>query len=326
MYIREPMPGIPADPYWPTAAQWLRNEYGVQPADAPRIGLIGVPLSQSSAQPAAQHMTPYLFRQNLDRFACFGAGVGPERPRAVHLSEEVRASDLGTFEIGHLHNVEAQAFLKDEFSRLSKTDLPDLLFCIGGDDAVMRPVLTGLHADPGRVGLLMLDSHHDVRVGYRNQGPHNGAAVRYMIEEDGLKGSNVVQIGIAPFGNSPIYRKYCDDHGFTIVEAGPARREGFAACVKRHLDQLAGRVDTIVVDIDVDVLDSNFGPGSPGARPGQIAPWELHEACFVIGEHEAVSTLIVVEIDKTMDAFGTGMDNACVCFLQAACGLSARSR
>nr|WP_269751146.1 arginase family protein [Acuticoccus mangrovi] len=320
------MPGIPGDPAWPTAAEWLRGDYGEQPASAPHIGVIGVPLSQSSAPPAAQHMTPALFRQHLERFACFGAGVGITDPRSVYLSEEVRASDLGTLEIGHLHNVPAQEKIKTEFTELAARGVPDLLFCIGGDDAVMRPVLTGLHEDPGRIGLMMLDSHHDVRLGYRNQGPHNGAAVRFMIEEDGLLGSNVVQIGIAPFGNSPVYRRYCDEHGFTIVEAGPARREGFAACVARHLDQLAERVDTIIVDIDVDVLDAGYGPASPGARPGQIAPWELHEACNVIGAHPAVSTLIVVEVDKTMDLFGTGLDNACVCFLQAACGLAVRPR
>jgi formiminoglutamase len=80
----------------------------------------------------------------------------------------------------------------------------------------------------------------------------------------------------------------------------------------------------VVVDIDLDVIEAGYSPACPGARPGCLAPWELHEACLAIGNHPKVRALCLVEVDPTLDPFGTGVDNVCLCLLHVAAGLSTR--
>jgi arginase family enzyme len=87
--------------------------------------------------------------------------------------------------------------------------------------------------------------------------------------------------------------------------------------VERHLSELAARVDVIVVDIDLDVIEAGYGPACPG---------EVHEACLAIGKEAKVRALCLVEVDPTLEAFGTGVDNVCLCLLHAAAGLSRRGR
>jgi formiminoglutamase len=94
--------------------------------------------------------------------------------------------------------------------------------------------------------------------------------------------------------------------------------------VRAQLDRLAESVEHLYVDLDVDVLDSAFVPGGPGARPGGLAPWELLEAAVEAGRHPAVRVVDITEVDATADVGGRTVDIAAQCLLSAAAGLAAR--
>ncbi len=198
---------------------------------------------------------------------------------------------------------------------------PDLILLIGGDNSITRPALKGLTLDLHRAGLLTLDAHHDVREFYA--GPTNGTPVRGLIE-DGLPGNHIVQIGVGAFTNSSVYRSWVDERGITVVTAAEARMEGVGPCVERLLNTLARKCDVLFVDLDLDVLDSVFVPGCPGARPGGLSPSELHDAALAAGRHKKVIGIDIVEVDASRDPMGTSVDNAALCLLHAAAGLVMR--
>ncbi len=320
----------PQDPHWPRASWWLEGRYADGlPSDAPLLAVLGAPLSQASHAGNNCPEAPAMVRAALGRFSPYAAGVSWPEPRNVDLGA-VRPVDLGDVAIGDLDNVAAQAEIAGAVAALpnhpSLARDPDLLVVVGGDDAVIRPVINGLGCDLKRAGLLTLDAHHDVRVYYRNMGPHNGAPVRGLID-DGLPAANVIEVGISSFGNSAFYRGWCEDRGITVVGAAAARDEGVGPCVARHLEALAGRADVIFVDFDLDVLDSAFAPGSFGARPGGLASWELHQAAFAAGSHPKVKGICIVEVDPALDDHAcTTVDNAALCLLHAAAGLALRER
>jgi formiminoglutamase len=147
--------------------------------------------------------------------------------------------------------------------------------------------------------------------------------VRGLID-DGLPGEHVVQIGIGSFTNSRVHREWAERQGITAVQVARARFEEVGSCVTRHLDLLATRCDRVWVDLDVDVLDSAFVPGCPGARPGGLLPWELHAAALAAGRHPVVAAVDITEVDATADARAVTVDNAALCLLHAAAGLAAR--
>ncbi|MCG8509363.1 MAG: arginase family protein [Rhodospirillales bacterium] len=317
----------PKDPYWPKASEWLRGDLTENATDEETLfAVLGAPISQASVAPNGCHLTPSSVRQALSRFSPFAAGVGWPEPRNFDLST-IAPVDLGDVETIDLDNLGAQKKLKQAIeswpqdSRLPR--LPDLTVFIGGDDCVMLPIMTGYPVDLDKMGLLTLDAHHDVRAYYRNQGPHNGSPVRGLIDE-GLPGKNVIEIGMSSFGNSVTYRGYCEEQGITVIGANAARAEGVGACVERNLQILAEYCDIIFVDFDHDVIELGFGPACGGARPGGLAPWEVHQAAFAAGANAKVRGLFIVEIDPAIDPQGTGADNGALSLLHAAAGLLAR--
>ena len=301
------MAGI-EDPQWPRASAWLSS--GTRRPGAPLLAVLGAPLSQASISPSGAHHTPAALRAALRRFSTFCAL--PEG--GVDLTD-VDAVDLGDLDLAGMPNEEAQQAVAEAVARVQA----DLLVLLGGDNSITRPAVRARMARLDRAGVLTLDAHHDVR-GF-HAGPTNGTPIRGLIA-DGLPGTNVVQIGIGEFTNSRAYRTWADERGITTITATEARAAGVEACVRAHLDRLAERCDAVWVDLDVDVLDSAFAPGCPGARPGGLAPWELHAAARAAGMHPAVSGLDIVEVDATIP--GPTVDTAALCLLSAAAGLALR--
>lgn len=294
------------DPLWPRASAWL----GSGGPDAP-LAVLGAPLSATSISPSGAHATPTAVRQALRRFTTYHAGLDTDL-------EAVPAADLGDVPLAGLDVTAALAAIAASVADVAAP----LLVVLGGDNAVTRPAMAARLGDALPTGgLLTLDAHHDVR-GY-HAGITNGTPVRGLLA-DGLDGRNVVQIGIGALTNSRAYRDWCGQRGVTAVGVDQARVAGLGACVRRHLDALASRCGALWVDLDVDVLDSAFAPGCPGARPGGLLPGELFAAARAAGAHPAVVGVDIVEVDATADPDGRTVDIAAQCLLEVAAGLAAR--
>ncbi len=308
------------DPQWPRASEWLAGG-GSSDSAAPLLAVLGAPLAQASISPSRADTTPPAVRAALRRYSTLAALPGGA---TVDLAE-VAVEDLDDLDLSGMDNEEAQQLVGAGVAEVWDGPLleraADLLVVLGGDNAVTRPALRASVVELGRAGLLTLDAHHDVR-GF-HAGPTNGTPVRGLID-DGLPGSQVVQIGIGTFTNSPAYRAYCDDAGIAVITAADARSAGVRASVARSLDALARTCDQIYVDLDVDVLDAAFAPGCPGARPGGIAPEELVDAAFEAGRHPKVVAVDIVEVDAEADVGGITVDVAAQCLLAVAAGLAHR--
>ena len=322
-------PGVAEDPEWPLASAWLNGElFEGNTEEARLLAVLGIPISQASIQPHGSHYTPAGVRGVMRNFSPFAAGVGWPEPRNVDLCE-IRPADLGDLPIVELDNVAAQAAALKAVQGLAGNPklprMPDLTVFLGGDDAIIRPAFKGLAGDLSRAGLMTLDAHHDVRVYYRNMGPHNGSPVRGLID-DGLPGGNIIEIGMSCFGNSAPYRRYCEEKGIKVIGVNSARERGVGPCVEEALAELAERCDEIFVDFDLDVIEKGYGPACGGARPGGLAPWEVHQAAWAVGNNPKVRGFCIVEVDPLIDPFDTGVENAALCLLHAAAGLAMRRR
>jgi len=295
-----------ADPLWPRASEWLASG---GPSGAARLAVVGVPLSRTSISPSGAHETPAAIRAALRRFATFHSS-------GVDLADSVHVTDHGDLEVADATVADADSRIATALTALGLE--ADLILLIGGDNALTRPAMRALL--PLRAsGLLTLDAHHDVR-GF-HAGATNGTPVRGLIE-DGL--SRITQLGIGALSNSAAYRSWCDDHGLTVVAVDEARGQ-VGPLVRRHLDLLAERCTDLYVDLDVDVVDSAFAPGCPGARPGGLAPHELLAAAFEAGRHPKVRAIDITEVDATRDPDGRTVDLAAMCLLSAAAGLGSRA-
>ena len=297
-----------ADPNWPRADVWLARE-----SPEPDVLVVGVPSSKASLSPSRADLAPLIVRERLHRFSTYHGELDVD-------FGQVKVRDMGNWPISELDRVP----LIGEVMRLAR-GLPaaDLTLFLGGDNAITRPLVGSRSDDLTRIGLITFDAHHDVRS--LDDGPTNGTPVRGLLEEHGLPGQNVVQIGIHSFANSQHYRSYCEQNGITTVTMDQVDRIGIRAAVDVALSQLSAVCETIYVDVDVDVLDRAFAPACPGSRPGGMTVRQLSAGVIRCAAHPAVRAMDFVEVDPEADIAGQTMDIMAHLLLSAVAGYATRS-
>lgn len=274
--------------------------------------MLGAPVHLGSISTGRCDLAPEAIRKALERYSTSDPEAGIDvRSLAV--------SDLGDLDLAGSPPGEALAPLSEAVR--SALAGADVLALLGGDNSITRPGCHGAAASLDRLGLLTLDAHHDLRD--LDEGLSNGNPVRALLA-DGLPGTNIVQIGIASFANSPAYTQVARDSGITVITIEGVRTKGIDASIREALDYLAERVDTVYIDIDIDVLDRAFAPGAPGSRPGGLTPLELFRAARICGEHPKVKVIDLVEVDPVTDIADATVLAAARCILSFASGVASR--
>jgi formiminoglutamase len=296
-----------SDPSWPKASLWLAGEHA-----EPELLVVGVPSSRASIGSSRADLAPQEVRHRFDRYSTFHGELGVD-------FGSVRVRDMGNWAISEK---EMEPMIP-EVMKLAES-LPDarMKLFIGGDNAITRPLVAVQAEDLSGVGLITFDAHHDVRT--LNHGPTNGTPIRGLIEEHGLAGSNVVQIGIHSFANSAPYRNYCDEVGISVVTAEQVEGIGMKAAVDVALSQLSAFCDKVYVDVDLDVLDRAFAPACPGARPGGLTVRQLSQGVTLCAAHPSVTALDFVEVDPTADVDHQTLDVLAHLILSAVAGYATR--
>ena len=272
------------DALWPRASSWL------QKADANsnyKIGLLGIPAHLTSISKTNAQLTPNAIREALQRYSTFSWTNG-------HDVRELSFADFGDVAEPDSPQGEARtAALSAEVAARS-----ELAIGLGGDNSVTYAMAKGVFGDQiGKAGLITFDAHHDLR-----DGVSNGSPVRRLIEEAGLNGKHVVQIGIADFSNSPAYAARAKELGITVIPRSALRGLSAAEVVAKAVAIAGAGGGDIHVDFDVDVCDRSVVPGCPAAAPGGISADEFRQFCFEVAKVAQVKSVDFTEIDASADS------------------------
>lgn len=298
---------LPTDPQWPRAAHWLER------ADSnPDLLVLGVPAHETSISPTNAHLTPAAVRAGLLRYSTF------------HITTGHDISDLNVYDAGDVDapdHFEGELRVADKVHSLALSN-DQLLVAIGGDNSITYSVMHSLFGDDLKnAGLITLDAHFDLR-----DGISNGSPVRRLIDA-GLRGENIVQIGINDFSNSPAYAALARDLGIRVIPRSALRTHDIAEVMRDAIDHLESRVSGIYVDIDVDVCDRSVVPACPAAAPGGLSADELRQAAFIAGNSASVRAIDLTEIDASKDsADERTVRLASLCLLEIAAGRLALRR
>jgi formiminoglutamase len=295
------------DPHWPRADVWLAQEH-----PDPEILVVGVPSSRASLSPSRADLSPLEVRDRLSRFSTFHGEWGVD-------FGGVTVRDEGNWAVADLDMHRMPEMVENLAAKLNRGPLSIYL---GGDNAITRPLARSLSGDRSRIGLITFDAHHDVRT--LDLGPTNGTPVRGLIDEDGLPGENVAQIGIHSFANSAEYRAYCDEQGITVLTVDDVSQRGIGSVVEDALTVVAVKTDAVHVDVDIDVLDRAYAPGCPGARPGGLTVRDLAEGVRRCARNPKVASIDLVEVDPEADRDGLTLDAMAHLMLSAVAGYAER--
>ncbi|HEV2080814.1 MAG TPA: agmatinase family protein [Brevundimonas sp.] len=273
-----------------------------------RVAIVGAPLNERSLTPGRCDLAPKAFRAVLPRFSTYDVETGLELTTAVH--------DAGDVPLKAVSPAAAFVPVRDAVAAQTGRDLTVL---IGGNNAITRP---GVHAlGLGRVGLLTLDAHFDLRDADR--GLTNGNPVQALLD-DGLDGRRISQIGLAPFANTRRAHEKAKAAGTSVRTAADCRAHGMAAMVTQELDRLSALCDAIYVDFDIDVIDRGQWPASPGARPGGVPVHDFFAATRVVGAHPKVRAVDLTEYDPSLEVGDLGSLTAGRWFCELLAGFQSR--
>ncbi len=307
------MSNLHHDPEWPRASAWLRGEF--KPEILGRaLTVLGVPLAKGSITPGRCDLAPDAIRNALARYSTYD------------FESEADVRTLDVYDLGDLPiaSLTPEAAFPQIAGAVVGALSKEVAVLLGGDNSITRPGVHGLATQVGgleNVGVLTFDAHLDLR--HLGDGQRNGNPIRALLE-DGLPGANIIQLGIQSFVNSKTYAEVARDAGITVVPMDTLRSEGVARSTSHALEQLASRSTAIYVDMDIDVLDRAFSPGTPGSRPGGLMPWELKQAARLCGLHPKVKVMDLVELDPSQDIADATALAAALFLLSFAGGLSQR--
>jgi arginase family enzyme len=272
---------------WPNLSELLVEK----DADAP-VGLIGAPLDAGSVTPGRCDLAPALLRDTLRRIGRYDVETGRELATKI--------ADHGDVPIAGLSIEEATPSIVAACK--ASVERHQLSLLIGGNNAITRPGVHGmaeaLSLPLERVGLITLDAHFDMRD--LDAGLSNGNPVRALLA-DGLPGSNIQQIGIAPFANTRKMDEDADAEGINVMKISDVFGMGIEWCAQTAIDFLP-HVEAIYVDCDIDVIDRSQFPAAPGARPGGMTASMFFAAARILAANPKVRAIDLTEWDPPLDS------------------------
>jgi arginase family enzyme len=291
------------DPLWPRASAWLSEADATTNYD---LGLFGIPANLTSISKTHALLTPNAIREALQRYSTFSWSINKD-------VAELSFADFGDVVDPDSPEGEVRtAHLASEVVSRSK-----LAIGLGGDNSITFAMAKGAYGDDiSTAGLITFDAHHDLR-----DGISNGSPVRRLVEEAGLDGTRIVQIGIADFSNSAAYAKRAKDFGIHVIPRTALRSRSAADVIAEALSIAGSAGGPIHVDFDVDVCDRAVVPACPAAAPGGLSADEFRAFCFEVGKATQVKSVDFTEIDASADsADGRTVRLAALSILELAAG------
>jgi formimidoylglutamase len=248
--------------------------------------LVGLPFDSSIPSRPGAKMGPRAFRDALPSHTTFGRGAD----LAGRVCRDLGDLDLPSTSVRRAHE-RVQASSREIFTRGATP------FFIGGDNGMTGAIIRGLaEARPElKLGLVVIDSHYDVREYDDEDSLSSGTPYRRALETTICDGARTFIVGTREFANSAYYDRWIREQGVTTIpvdafDSGNAH--DIAAGVRKTLE---ASTDAIFLSIDIDAVTSGEAPGSSAAAPGGL---RSREAIAVVREIAQSPLLIGADLSE----------------------------
>jgi guanidinopropionase len=245
-------------------ATFFRAPYTQDLADTD-IGIIGVPFDGGVTHRSGTRHGPRAVRDQSPLLRRINGATG------VTPFASARVRDLGDCWIEQPYELKAALDeIASFYGQVVGAGVTPL--SVGGDHSITWPILKGIAAKYGPVGLIHIDAHCDTGDDYMGSRFHHGAPFRRATEENLLDPTRVIQIGIRGTTNDPDMWGYSQRSGMRVLPMDEFQDKGwrFAADEARRI---AGH-GPVYLSFDIDSLDPSQAPGTGTPEAGGITVLE----------------------------------------------------
>jgi formimidoylglutamase len=274
--------------------------------------LLGLPFDSSIPSRPGAKMGPRAFRDALPSLTTFGRGVELAEHRCIDLGD----LDLPSTSVRQAHERVQRA----SAAIFTAGAIP---FFIGGDNGLTGALIRGLaEARPDlRLGLVVIDSHYDVREYDDEESLSSGTPYRRALETSICSGERTFILGTRAFANSSYYHRYLQQQRVTAIPIEAFDQRPAAEVARDVRTTLEASADALFLSIDIDAVEL---PGSSAAAPGTLTS---REAIAIVRELATSPKLIgcdLSELSPPWDVQGMTAKLAARLFLEVFAGIAAR--
>jgi len=270
----------------------------IRPGQEPQpraVNILGVPFDGAVLGRKGAAEGPAAVRQALSGFSNYNVELG------VGL-QGARLFDLGDLKLdqGDLLAVHAEIEREVHYDLESNS----LLIMVGGDNSLSLPSIRAFRRKFGRIGLIVIDSHLDLRgeIGGR---PTSGSSYGLAIEEGGgLVPRRVVEIGVHGFLNSEAYVRKAEKLGVEVIAAAEVERRGPPAVAREAIARASRGAKAVYLSVDLDAVDIGQVSGVSAPSAGGVSSSELFELVYQLANSSTVKCADLVELAPSLDPTG----------------------
>jgi formimidoylglutamase len=260
------------------------------------VGILGIPFDTSVFFRTGCRYAPDVIRDTISMYAnCYEPGYD------VSL-KGLNIADFGNINVDHQNVLETHKRVETVVTDIIANGVVPLI--IGGDHGLTYPNVKGLmNNTKGKVGVIMLDGHLDVRR-TQNNVISSGTPFRRLIEEperNPLDPKNLVEIGINGWLASKDYGDYCKEKGITVIPSREVHKRGYEDVIQQALQIAGNGTDAIWLSVDIDGLDSSVAPGTCAPNPGGLSAHEALEIVWTVANHPKCAGMDLLEVSPPLD-------------------------
>ncbi len=289
----------------PPPSNWTPDEYDVgvkdimkdwRTAEAVDVAVVGIPFDTAVMGRRGCRFGPEGVRNAFTFANVFEPGYGIDLSKGFSIADFGNIDCLLTEVLGTHERVET---VMTELFRTGSSVL-----AIGGDHSLTYPNAKGLiNAIDGKIGVINIDSHLDVRFSHHGEVSSGTPFRRLMDEPENHKMDprNFVEIGIGGWLNSRFYHEDITSKGVRVMPAREVHLRGIETCVKEALDQAADGTDAIFLSFDIDGIEHSSVPGTCSPTPGALTMHQALELIYLVGQHPKCVAMDLLEVSPPLD-------------------------
>ncbi|MFB6269066.1 MAG: agmatinase [Halobacterium sp.] len=175
---------------------------------------------------------------------------------------------------------------------------------LGGDHYCTFPAFRGFAegSDHDKVGFVQIDAHTDTV----SESPvfgtdFHGSSTARIADLPKADYDAVSQVGIRGY-ESAEYFEFAEDRGIDLYTMRDIEERGIVPVVRDAVESAAEDADAVYVTFDIDGVDPGVAPGTGTPVPGGLSARQALSTMAVLGSHDAVGAVDMMEVAPRYDA------------------------
>lgn len=281
------------------------------------VNILGVPFDGGVLGRKGTSGGPAAIRQAMSGFSNYNveAGIGLEGAKIF---------DLGDLAVSPDDVLKTHKDIEEEVYRDLRAD--SLLTLLGGDNSISLPALTAFARRFGNVGLVVVDSHFDLR-GRIGGKPSSGSSYGLAIETiAGLPPGRMAEIGVHGFLNSRAYARKARELGIIMFTADDVKGLGPESVARKAYSIASKGAKAVYLSVDLDAVDLAWVSGVSAPSAGGMIANELFQIVQAITRMDLVKCMDLVELAPSLDTSGRSQVVAATALTHAFAGFLSRRK